>query len=89
MNIIKEVTIRIEKYRLENKNPCKSYATQASAERAAEKIANQAKDFYPLDRIEYVVFFNEAWQRWNVAFRQPLKSGGYMGFFSDKGFFSY
>ena len=43
----------------------------------------------------YVVFFNEAWGRWNAAIdltgvvNNPKCAGGYIGLACDKGFYTY
>lgn len=94
MNLIKSLIARIEDYRSTNKSPCKSYANEATAEKAAEQYAAKIVSAYTDEKfdLEYVVFYNPAWGRWCVAFRtQPLnnKYGGYVGVASEYGFFSY
>lgn len=94
MNLIKTLIARIEEYRATNKSPCKSYASEASAEKAAEQYAAKIVSSFTDEKfdLEYVVFYNPAWDRWCVAFRTgPLlqKYGGYMGVASEYGFFSY
>ena len=96
MNVIQSVTSRIESYRKENKNPCKNYATEAAAEKAVSKIAKMVGEHHMLDHsANYVVFFNEAWGRWNAAIdltgviTNPKCVGGYIGLACDKGFYTY
>ncbi len=99
MNIIDTLTARIEEYRSTNKNPCKSYKTQAAAEKATAAMAQKAANYF--DRFNrddapaarYVVFFNEAWGRWVGAIdmtellRRENSTGGYLGICT--GFYTY
>lgn len=99
MNIINDLTARIEEYRATNKNPCKNYATQAAAEKATAAMAQAAATYFDSQSrkdarsANYVVFFNEAWGRWVGAIdlsellRRPNSTGGYLGFCT--GFFTY
>jgi len=99
MNIITSLTVRIEDYRSTNKNPCKSYATQQSAEKATSEMAQAAATYFDAKHrsdapsASYVVFYIEAWGRWvgaidiNNLIRRPNHAGGYLGF--CKGFYSY
>lgn len=102
MNIIKNLTARIEEVRSTNKNPCKSYATEAAAEAATLKMATDATRYfqglnfqpnYKVKPAHYVVFYVEAWGRWvgcinlSELFRRPEIGGGYLGF--CKGFFTW
>ena len=96
MNIIESVTGRIESYRKENKSPCKSYATQAAAEKAVAKVAQAVGDHHNIGQsANYVVFFNEAWGRWNAAIdlsgvvNHHKAAGGYIGLAADMGFYTY
>jgi len=97
MNSIKTLIARIEEYRAVNKNPCKSYSSEVAAEKAAEKMAKNIGIYYTGNndtdlRPSYVLFFNPAWGRWCVAFNivKLLNSyGGYIGYVSDKGFYTY
>ena len=96
MNIIESVTSRIESYRKENKNPCKSYATKAAAEKAAAKVAKMVGDHHMIDQsANYIVFFNEAWGRWNAAIdvtgviNHHKAAGGYIGLAASMGFYTY
>ena len=95
MNLIKTLIARIEDSRKDNKNPCKNYATEQTAEKAAEKYAKIIGDYYSNGEgvdVEYVVYFNEAWGRWCVSFRvTPLvqQYGGYVFFAGQLGFYCY
>ena len=93
MNIIKTLTARIEDYRKENKQPCKSYATEGAAEKATATMALKcAMHFAPINMrpedvrpAPYVVFYNEAWGRWVGCINQSEvlarkeSVGGYLG----------
>ena len=99
MNVIANLTARIEDYRKTNKNPCKSYATQAAAEKATAKMAQDAANYFDAQRrtdapsARYVVFYNEAWGRWVGAIdltellQRNTSVGGYLGFCT--GFYTY
>ena len=100
MNIIAALTARIEEYRVETKNPCKNYATEAAAEKATAKMAKVVADYFyytpgvEADRpAQYVVFYNEAWGRWVGAInmtelvQRSSSTGGYLGY--CKGFFVF
>lgn len=102
MNLIKDLTARIEEYRAENKTPCKNYATEAAAERATLDMAKTCAAYFHKDvsatketvkPAQYVVFFNEAWGRWvgciciSEVLRRPESTGGYLGI--CKGFYTY
>jgi len=96
MNLITDLTARIEAYRATNKNPCKNYATEAAAEKATAKMAKDAAVYFtsnPEARpAQYVVFYNEAWGRWvgciNLGELLMRKgSGGYLGYCT--GFYTY
>lgn len=99
-NIINTLTARIEEYRETNKTPCKNFGSQAAAERATAKMAQDAANYFAARGAEgdaqpadYVVFYNEAWERWvgcinlSELMRRKDSSGGYMGF--CKGFFTW
>lgn len=94
-NIIADLTARIEDYRATNAKPCKSYKTEAAAEKAtAEAAATAAQHLGSKEPARYVVFFNEAWGRWVGALdmtellRRP-GVGGFIGIGSRLGFFGY
>jgi hypothetical protein len=96
MNIITNLINRIEAYRATNKNPCKSYSTQAAAEKATASMAKRAAVYMTCnddaEPARYVVFYNEAWGRWvgaidiNELVRRK-NAGGYVG--CCTGFFTY
>lgn len=96
-NVIATLTARIEDYRLTNQNPCKSYSTQAAAEKATAAMAEKAARIYDrnadANSANYVVFFIEAWGRWvgaidlNEIIRRPTFAGGYIGALT--GFYTY
>lgn len=101
MNLIAELTARIEEYRAENENPCKNYATEAAAEKATLAMAKICAAHFDRDQrgvdaikpAQYVVFFNKAWGRWvgciciTEVMHRPESTGGYLGI--CKGFFTY
>lgn len=101
MNTIDFITARIEEYRATNKNPCKNYATKEAAEKATAIMAQRTGNYFDkhdgkdAKPARYVVFFNEAWGRWVGAIdltelmRRDNFAGGYIGFCSANGFFSY
>ena len=99
MNVIKFLTARIEEYRATNKNPCKNYATEAAAEKATAKMAQDAANYFNKQQgvearpARYVVFYVEAWGRWvgaidltELQYRKN-STGGYLGFCT--GFYVY
>lgn len=97
-DLIETLTARIEEYRATNKNPCKSYATKAAAEKATSDMAQRAANYFhafdgEAKQARYVVFFNEAWGRWVGAIdltellRRDSSTGGYLGFCT--GFYTY
>lgn len=99
MNIIADLTARIEEYRSTNKNPCKNYGTEAAAEKATAAMAQAAANYFAKDRstdartARYVVFYVEAWGRWvgcidmSELINRSTSTGGYLGF--CKGYFTY
>jgi len=99
MNVTDTVTARIEDYRSTNKNPCKSYATRAAAEKATAAMAQKAATYFDAQgradapSARYMVFFNEAWGRWVGAIdltellNRKNSTGGYLGICT--GFFTY
>lgn len=96
MNIIKHLTDSIDKRLLETKNPCKSYATEASAEKATAKMAKQVAEHHCCDRsAQYVVFYVESMRRWvgAIALNELLGrsgcKGGYLGLCAQSGFYTF
>jgi hypothetical protein len=101
MNIIASLTARIEEYRTTNKNPCKNYASEAAAEKATAKMAQDAANYFSKTPgvearpAQYVVFYNEAWGRWvgginmSELIQRSSSTGGYLGFCGAKGFYTY
>ena len=95
MNIIENLISRIEDYRATNKQPCKNYATQEAAEKATEKAATAAGNYFDRDgkAPRYVVFLVPAWNRWVGAmdytemFNRSTANGGYL--YAIKGFYTY
>jgi hypothetical protein len=95
MNIIESLIVRIEERRLDNKQPCKNYATQEAAEKATAAAAKAAGKYFDSDEktARYVVFFIPAWNRWvggldyTELFRRSTANGGYIG--AIKGFYVY
>jgi len=94
MNVITKLVERVEEYYETNKKPCKSYASESNAEKAAHKVVEKIAKYYSDEEkmVEYVVFFVPAMQRWTVAFNTTKlinKHGGYAGIVSDMGYFMY
>jgi len=96
MNIIKELSDRITERMSETKNPCKSFKSEAGAEKAAEKMARIGANHFMSERpANYVVFLHPELSRWVVGFdlsellRRPETTGGYLGVFAAKDFYSY
>jgi len=101
MNTITSLTNRIEEYRTTNKNPCKNYSTEAAAEKATAKMAQDAANYFSKTPgvearpAQYVVFYNEAWGRWvgcvnmSELIQRSSSTGGYLGFCGAKGFYTY
>lgn len=101
MNVIANLTDRIEAFRATNKNPCKNYSTQDAADKAAQKmalmVAQHHSKYQNIDVVpaRYFVFYIEAWGRWVAAIdltellNRPTMTGGYIGLCGSKGFFCY
>jgi hypothetical protein len=101
MNLIKNLTARIEETRKENKNPCKNYTTEAAAEKATLEMATICAAHFDRDQrglenvlpAAYVVFYNEAWGRWvgcinlSEVLNRSTSTGGYLGV--CKGFYTW
>lgn len=97
MNIAKELIARIEEARSTTRTPCKSYATEAGAERVAEERAEAYGQVFDKSgaSCRYIVVFNEAWGRWVIGFdmtemcRRNGFMGGYVGLPGDNGHFTF
>ena len=97
MNLIKDLSARIEEYRSTNKRPCANYATEASATRAAGKVAaavgKELSRNHDGEPCRFVVFYIPAWGRWGACLdstellARKDSSGGYLGIAPD--FFKY
>lgn len=98
-NIINSLKTRMITARGTNKAfPCKTYATEAAAEKATAKLADEVKFcFDPTTEasVDYVVFYIAEWDRWVGAinqtevFSRPTCGGGYVGLVGSKGFFAW
>lgn len=99
MNVVTTLIARIEDCRKTNKAPCKSYATEAAAEKATAKMAQRAATYFDSNnRVDapsanYIVFFVPSWGRWvgaidiNDLIRRSNSTGGFLGICT--GFFTY
>jgi hypothetical protein len=99
MNIIKNLTGRIEDRLTETKNPCKNYATEDAAEVATSKMATMAGKYFTKPGLyeanptwyqaHYVVFYVPSWNRWVGAINltelvnRSSSTGGYLGICKD------
>ena len=86
MNIITSLVTRIEKRLTETKNPCPTYKTEASAEKAAAKMAALMGDYFETNKPgQYVTFLIPSIGRYTCAFgineilSRPEAKGGYVG----------
>jgi hypothetical protein len=99
MDIIADITARIEDYRTTNKNPCKNYATREAAEKASAAMAQKAATYFDREGrkdarpARFVVFHVAPWGRWVGAIdltellSRPNVTGGYLGVCT--GFYTY
>lgn len=95
MNVIHSLISRIESYLTETKSPCKTYASEASAEKAMTKYSEQAGKYFDRDGkpARFVIFYIPAMGRWAGAldytelFGRRNATGGYLGLI--KGIFTY
>lgn len=95
MNIVANLIARIESARAENKNPCKSYSTEANAEKVAAKTAQDVANYFHKAKgddarsMRYVVVFVPSWGRWVCGFdmseliNRSSSTGGYLGICGD------
>lgn len=98
MNIITNLIARIEEYRATNKSPCKSYATEATAEKATALMSEFVGSYFtragdtPVSA-QYLVFYCPGWGKWvgainlSEVLRRPNCTGGYLGV--AKGFYTF
>jgi len=94
MNLTKSLIARIEDYRKETKSPCKSYATEARAEKVAEEYSVRFANYFEQERpMRYIVAYNEAWGRWVIGFDMTEMLargvGGYFGVVANENFFTF
>jgi len=96
MNVITELQTRIARRLTETKNPCKTYATEAGAERAAVKMAERGAAHFDCNRpAQYVIVEVPELGRYTPAFAinellaRPEARGGYVGIFGAAGFYTY
>lgn len=93
MNIIKDISERIDQST--NKVPCKSYATEAAAEKATAEVAmGFAKAMHQEVSAEYIVFFHAGLQRWVGAINgrelcSRAGAAGYVAYAASKGFYTF
>jgi hypothetical protein len=95
MNITANLIARIEDRYTETKTPCKSYKTEASAIKVAEKIAQEVANYFQADRsntarpMRYVVVMVPAMNRYCIGFdmteliNRSSSTGGYLGVCGD------
>ncbi len=90
MNIIKDLVSRIEERLTETKSPCKLYATEASAEKAAEQWVLKGAEYFGItpNNVRYVIVFVPSIQKYTVCFDTShifgtKGCGGYVGFFDN------
>lgn len=94
-NVTNQLLDRINARLQETKNPCKSYITEAAAERALETVAAHVALHFgiPTKDVNYIVFYVPAMGRWtgaidiNGVVRHPKSHGGYLGVAAD--FYTY
>ena len=96
MNVIKDLQTRIARRLTETKNPCKTYATEAGAEKAAEKMAAHGAEHFGTSRpANFLIVYVPELGRYTPAFdinelaNRPDARGGYVGIFGAAGFYTY
>jgi hypothetical protein len=96
MNVIKDLQARIARRLTETKNPCKTYATEAGAEKAAEKMAARGAEHFGANRpANFIIVYVPELGRYTPAFAinellaRPETTGGYVGIFGAAGFYTY
>lgn len=89
-NLIASIEDRLE----ENKSSVKTYQTYATAWATAEKLANQFETNNGTDvGMQFMVVMLPKTQRWTVVFNMSrwlsmANTGTYLGWFSQRGFFT-
>lgn len=93
MNITKDLIARVERRLTETKTPCKTFKTEANAERVAEALVKAGAEYFGLTEreIRYVIFQIPSTGRysigWDMSYILSRGCGGYLGFFGD--FYTY
>jgi hypothetical protein len=92
-----DITARIEARLNQNNRSIKTYASHQFARSKAEKLSEQASQYFlgssELQGPDFVITFLPNVKRWTVVFHlsswlQRHSTGGYVGIFSDEGFFT-
>lgn len=102
-NLIKELTARITDARMTQKNPCKSYKTEAAAEKATAEAAQNVANYFTRGAGEgkgiqaksanYIIIYIESWGRWvgfinlSEVLARSDSTGGYLGI--EPGFYKW
>ena len=95
MNILQEITNRIERRASETKNPCKLYKTESAAEKAGAKMAAIVGEHHDTKTARYLVLKVESLGKWTAAIdltellSRHDSIGGYVGLAANKGFYTY
>lgn len=97
MNIIKHTEARMLEHRTGKAYPCKTYATEAAAEKAVGRMAQICGAYFDREgtSARYVVFYVQAWGRWVGAIdltevlARKTSTGGYLGVCAAQGFYTY
>lgn len=88
------ITQQIEDRLKENKGAVKTYASHAFANSKGENLGADVKKYYGTEGdIRYMTVYLPSSKRWTVVFlfgeyMNRNKIGGYVGYISDKGFWS-
>ena len=89
-NIVKLIEDRLD----ENKTAVKTYASPQFAEARGEKLGNRWNEIQGTQvPVQYIPVFLPRRKRWTVVFNltahlRSTNTGGYIGWFSDQGFFT-
>ena len=96
MNITKNLQDRIENRLTETKTPCKLYASEATATKAADKLAKSSAEYFGASRpTNYIIVKIESVNKFAIGFdingllARPETHGGYVGIFGANGHYSY